>query len=72
MVNYVRNKQESPADRERKVLILAHFNQVPNWYCDWESEPFGPLKVIYRACQCLTPKIWPAGYAKIVLGFALC
>jgi len=40
MINYVSNKRESPTDRERKVLILAHFNQVPNW----ESKSFGPLK----------------------------
>ena len=40
MINYVRNKRESPTDRERKVLILAHFNQVPKW----ESKSFGPLK----------------------------
>lgn len=70
MVNYVSNKQQSPADRERQVLIPAHFNQVSNWYWNWESELFGHL--ICRACQCLTPKMWPAGYPKTVLGFALC
>lgn len=32
MVNYVSNKQESPTDRAGQILILAHFNQVPNWY----------------------------------------